>query len=69
MSAGKKNDNKTNPIEVIALEISEGLNFLVQKLIEYLGSLIKFVADSIISKNEQSKKKKNSINMKRDFKK
>ena len=69
MSADKKNGNKSNPIEVIALDIAEGVNFLATKLIEAFGGLIQACIDSVSRKNGASDKKKASFDLKKGFKK
>jgi hypothetical protein len=68
MSAGKKNDNKSNPIEVIALEISEGVNVLATKLIEFFSGLIQAAIESFSKKSGASSKKNASIVLKKGFK-
>lgn len=69
MSADKKNGNKSNPIEVIALDIAEGVNFIATKLIEAFGALIQACIDSVSKKSGESGKKKASTNIKKGFKK
>jgi hypothetical protein len=69
MSAGKKNDNKNNPIESISLEISEGVNVFVTKIIEILSGIIQIGIDSVSRKGGESGKRKSSIALKKGFKK
>lgn len=70
MSAGKKNDNKSNPIESIALEISEGVNFLVTKLIEIIGAFIQEFIDLAAKHNKGGTyQKKQALKIKKKFKK
>jgi len=69
MSTGKKNDNKSNPIESIALEISEGVNFLVTKLIEIIGALIQEFIDLAARHNKSGTyQKKQALKAKKQFK-
>jgi hypothetical protein len=69
MSAGKKNDNKSNPIEVIALEISEGVNVLATKLIEIIGAFIQGIIDAAAKHNKGSTyQKKQALKIKKQFK-
>jgi hypothetical protein len=69
MSADKKKDNKSNPIEVIAMEISEGVNVLATKLIEVFSGLIQYCIETLSRKGSDSGRKNTSINIKKGFKK
>lgn len=69
MSAEKKNDKKSNPIEVIALEISEGINVLATKLIEAFSGLIQSCIESVSKKDGVSGKKNAFVALKKGFKK
>jgi len=69
MSTGKKNDNKSNPIESIALEISEGVNALVTKLIEIIGGFIQGFIDASAKHNKGGiYQKKQALKIKKQFK-
>jgi hypothetical protein len=64
MSAGKKNDNKSNPIESIALEISEGVTVLVSKLIEIIGAFIQGIMDAVSKPDGGRYKKRQALKKK-----